>query len=52
MKDFRYVLGMRYENDLGDKVNFEEFKISFISHVQCNSEKYGNENWKGPETKF
>ena len=43
MKDFKNVLGMRYEQDLENKVNFEEFKRNFISHVECNSTKYGNE---------
>ena len=43
MKNFYNILSMRYENDLVKKVSFMEFKRSYISHVECNSEKYGNE---------
>ena len=43
MKDFTHIMGMRYEQDLVNKVSFENFKRNFISHVECNSAKYGDE---------
>ena len=43
MKDFSYIMGMRYEQDLVNKVSYEKFKRNFISHIECNSVKYGDE---------
>ena len=43
MKDFNNIMGMRYEQDLQNKVSYENFKRNLVSHVECNSKKYGDE---------